>query len=236
LYINLSLSSLSLPTLFPIPIKMSKMSLSLLLILLSLPSALSHGDHSHSNEDYQIPIDPLTGHKDWASWHMHSEHHLQGFDSRTFFTLHDPENTGLWSTHQIRALYGMLDRSTDNFSSEAKDAAVAQVLALYDTDRDGAVSLEEFTTTWDERGVRLPDLGMGPGHHGDEEYEYEIHHWEQYHGEDTKDEDLTHPEDIEHFKMHEEEDRAQEEWERERGGDGNIVDRNIPEKYLRVEF
>lgn len=29
------------------------------------------------------------------------------------------------------------------------------------------------------RGGRLPDFGMGPGHHGDDEYEYEIHHWER---------------------------------------------------------
>ena len=39
---------------------------------------------------------------------------------------------------------------------------------------------------------------MGPGHHGDDEYEYEIHHFEKFHNEDTTEEELTHPEDIEH--------------------------------------
>lgn len=38
----------------------------------------------------------------------------------------------------------------------------------------------------------------GPGHHGDAEYEYEIHHFEKYHNEDSPDSELNHPEDIEH--------------------------------------
>ena len=36
--------------------------------------------------------------------------------------------------------------------------------------------------TWRE-GQRLKDFGLGPGHHGDDEYEYEIHHFEKYHDE-----------------------------------------------------
>lgn len=31
-------------------------------------------------------------------------------------------------------------------------------------------------------------------------YEYELHHFEKYHDENTKEEDLNHPEDIAHFK------------------------------------
>lgn len=38
----------------------------------------------------------------------------------------------------------------------------------------------------------------GPGHHGDAEYEYEIHHYEKYHNEDSTEAELNHPEDIEH--------------------------------------
>lgn len=44
-----------------------------------------------------------------------------------------------------------------------------------------------------------------------------------------KEEDLTHPEDIEHFAKHEEMERRQAEWEAaERAG---IIVGNIPAKY-----
>jgi hypothetical protein len=94
------------------------------------------------------------------------------------------------------------------------------------------VSYAEFTIA-SAKGVKLPDFGFGPGHHGDDEYEYEIHHWEKYHGEDTKMEDLTHPEDIEHFRLHEEEEAKEEEWERLRSL--GIVEQNIPRKFRRDE-
>lgn len=105
------------------------------------------------------------------------------------------------------------------------------VLEMFDINNDGAISLSEFVQK-DHEGVKLPDFGMGPGHHGDDEYEYEIHHWEKYHsGDDVKEEDLTHPEDIAHFKMHEEKEAAQIEWERlELRG---VVEKNIPAKYRR---
>lgn len=75
-------------------------------------------------------------------------------------------------------------------------------------------------------------LGYGIGHHGDDEYEYEIHHFEKFHGPDTKLEDLTHPEDIEHFRRHEEADRRQEV--RERMDRMQIVEANIPAKFRRT--
>lgn len=102
---------------------------------------------------------------------------------------------------------------------------------MFDIDRDGSVSLSEFLQR-DSEGKKLPDFGMGPGHHGDDEYEYEIHHWEKYHsGPDVKEEDLTHPEDIEHFRHHEEMEAAQEAWEKlELRG---IIEKNIPDKYKR---
>jgi hypothetical protein len=100
---------------------------------------------------------------------------------------------------------------------------------MFDIDKDGVISAEEFRQK-DAQGVKLPDFGMGPGHHGDDEYEYEIHHWEKYHsGDDVKMEDLTHPEDIEHFRHHDELEQRQGEWEQEeRRG---IVERNIPAKF-----
>jgi len=64
-------------------------------------------------------------------------------------------------------------------------------------------------------------------------YEYEIHHWEKYHsGEDVREEDLTHPEDIEHFRKHDEEDARHEEWEKtQREAKQGVVERNIPTKF-----
>jgi len=75
----------------------------------------------------------------------------------------------------------------------------------------------------------LPDYGLGTGHHGDDEYEYEIHHYEKYHNEDSTEEELNHPEDIAHFKKHEElhhEEEVMEEREKQ-----SIIEENIPVKF-----
>lgn len=159
------------------------------------------------------------------------EHHIGSFDADTFFTLHDFDSTGHWSPDDIKRMYGLLDRSNAHVSDTQKNDAVNKILSLFDTDRSGTISYAEFKDA-DGKGVKLPDLGFGPGHHGDDEYEYEIHHWEKYHsGPDVKIEDLTHPEDIEHFRMHEEQEREQEEWEaREKEG---VIESNIPRKFLR---
>jgi hypothetical protein len=130
-------------------------------------------------------------------------------------------------------MYGLYDASTSHIDEEHKTQAAQKILDLYDTDKDGHVSLEEFLAGWEGKGIKLPDLGFGPGHHGDDEYEYEIHHWEKYHGDDTKIEDLTHPEDIAHFKKHEEDEKREEAWE-VLSGQG-IVEANIPEKFLRKD-
>jgi hypothetical protein len=107
-----------------------------------------------------------------------------------------------------------------------------RILALFDADSDDRVSRDEFTGAWD-RGVRLPDLGLGPGHHGDDEQEYEVHHWEKFHGDDTKVEDLTHPEDVAHFRKHAQDEA--EEARREALEKVVIVEANIPAKFLRTE-
>lgn len=71
----------------------------------------------------------------------------------------------------------------------------------------------------------------GPGHHGDDEYEYEIHHFEKFHDENTREEDLTHPEDIAHFRKHDEMD-AQADYQ-EQMDQMPIVEQNIPQKFRR---
>lgn len=159
------------------------------------------------------------------------EHHISGFDASFFFTLHDYDGTGLWTANDIRRTYGLEDQSSASISETKKQMVVDTILKMFDINKDGAITKDEFIQK-DSEGVKLPDFGMGPGHHGDDEYEYEIHHWEKYHsGDDVKEEDLNHPEDIAHFKMHEEKEAKQEEWEKlELRG---IVEKNIPDKYRR---
>lgn len=125
-----------------------------------------------------------------------------------------------------------MDESNKDVPKTRRDEILAQLLSLLDLDRDGAVSRDEWTTFIDS-GRTLPDLGTGPGHHGDDEYEYEIHHWEKYHGDDTTLEDLTHPEDIEHFRKHEE---MEEEQERlEAMVKKTVIVENIPLKFRRQQ-
>jgi hypothetical protein len=53
----------------------------------------------------------------------------------------------------------------------------------------------------------------------------------RYHDENTTEEDLTHPEDIEHFRQH---DEMEAEAERIAEMDRlSIVEKNIPQKFLR---
>ena len=75
--------------------------------------------------------------------------------------------------------YGLFDESNKGVSETRRAEIVAELTALLDRDGDGEVTKDEFTGSLAD-GKTLPDLGTGPGHHGDDEYEYEIHHWEKY--------------------------------------------------------
>lgn len=126
---------------------------------------------------------------------------------------------------------GLKDPSNYHVSQDKKDDAARLVLDLFDKDKSGTVSFAEYVIGT-AAGVALPDLGFGPGHHGDDEWEYEIHHFEKFHGPDATLEDLTHPEDIEHFRMHEEMELREE---RQEAMDRmSIVEANIPAKFRRV--
>lgn len=126
--------------------------------------------------------------------------------------------------------YGLFDDSNKGMEQKRKDEVLDILLGLLDKDADFSVSRKEWMDYVDS-GKTLPDLGTGPGHHGDDEYEYEIHHWEKYHDENTKLEDLTHPEDIEHFKKHDEMEDAEERLEAMQKL--AIVESNIPQKFRR---
>ncbi|KAH8906736.1 putative calcium ion binding protein [Coniochaeta sp. PMI_546] len=199
--------------------------LSLIIFSLAGRTVLGHGDHGDHGQK------PLVGEDaSWMTKHMAEEHHISDFDAASFFTLHDYDADGNWEPEEIQRTYGLMDESNKHVTPERRVEISREVMGMLDVNNDGRVDQEEFKRFIAE-GRTLPDMGTGPGHHGDDEYEYEIHHWEKYHDENTKLEDLTHPEDIEHFRKHEqmeEEEERQEAMERQA-----VVEENIPLKFRR---
>ncbi|THZ27992.1 hypothetical protein D6C91_02075 [Aureobasidium pullulans] len=195
--------------------------LGLALVFFGALNVSAHGGHEQA---------PVAADADWATRHMAEEHHINSFDAGSFFNLHDYDSSGTWTPDDIRKTYGLRDESTKDLPEEKKEEVVRKILDLFDKDKSGTVSFAEFLVA-DAHGIKLPDFGYGPGHHGDDEYEYEIHHFEKYHGDDTTEEDLTHPEDIVHFRKH---DIMEQEAERQAKLDRmEIVEANIPQKFRR---
>lgn len=157
---------------------------------------------------------------------------ISNFDASSFFTLHDFNNDGLWTEDEIRRTYGLDDVSLKDTPEQTKNDGVQKVMALFDPDGTGQITRPQFLKHIKD-GKTLPDLGLGPGHHGDMEYEYEIHHFEKFHGPDTTEEDLIHPEDIEHFKMHDMMEDEQERIALEQSQ--SIVEANIPLKFRKQQ-
>ncbi|KAK3304096.1 putative calcium ion binding protein [Chaetomium strumarium] len=188
--------------------------------------ALAHGNHGSGSEK---PI--VDGNASWMQKHMAEEHHMSGFDAASFFALHDFDADGNWEAEEILRTYGLMDESNKHVTEERKSEITQGVLRLLDRNNDGRISRDEFVQAIEAEGKTLPDMGTGPGHHGDDEYEYEIHHWEKYHDENTKLEDLTHPEDIEHFKKHEQMEAEQERLEQL--NKQSIIEANIPARFRR---
>ncbi|KAH8816238.1 hypothetical protein F5884DRAFT_775491 [Xylogone sp. PMI_703] len=190
----------------------------------------AHGGGSHQKP---LEVDPDA---DWATRHMAEEHHIANFDAPSFFTLHDFDNNGVWDADEILKFYGMEDETAKDVPKAKRDEIVREVMGMIDHNGNGQITMAEwmsFCTGNNGQGPKgvLPDFGTGPGHHWDLETEYEIHHWEKYHDENTKLEDLTHPEDIEHFRKHDElEAQAEAQANLDRQA---IVEQNIPEKFRR---
>ncbi|KAL2002395.1 hypothetical protein VTN02DRAFT_6861 [Thermoascus thermophilus] len=185
--------------------------------------ASGHGNHANAQQN-------KAGETDWATFHMQEEHHIDTFDAGSFFALHDYDSSGAWTPNEVRKTYGLDDPSTAHISEEHKQRVVRDVFALFDPMNTGVISRSDWMRLV-AAGRKLPDFGLGPGHHGDIEYEYEIHHFEKYHGEDAKEEDLTHPEDIEHFKLHDQQEMA--EIKLEQLESMRIVEANIPQKFRK---
>lgn len=153
--------------------------------------------------------------------------------------MHDFDSDGFWEPSEIRRSYGFDNDGTvydgglsvkDKLTPEKAKQVVNDVLELYDHDEDIRISKDEWLAGIDA-GKRLPDFGLGPGHHGDDEYEYEIHHYEKYHDENTKDEDLVHEEDHVHFRKHDERELADQK--QEKLDAQPVVEANIPPKFRR---
>ncbi|KAI1135839.1 putative calcium ion binding protein [Hypoxylon sp. FL0543] len=186
--------------------------------------ALAHGNHGGS----QKPL--VNENANWMTKHMAEEHHISDFDASSFFVLHDYDADGHWEAEEILRTYGLMDESNKGVPQPRRDEIQRELLRLLDTNGDGLVTRDEFVA-YINSGKTLPDMGTGPGHHGDDEYEYEIHHWEKYHDENTPLEELNHPEDIEHFKKHEMLEDA--EAKLEKLNKMSIVEDNIPSKFRR---
>ncbi|KAA8915519.1 hypothetical protein TRICI_002324 [Trichomonascus ciferrii] len=153
------------------------------------------------------------GEDSWQVRHMREEHMMDSFDALSFFTLHDSDGSKTWTDNDILNLYGLLkDRVVGDGSGlgkadqnaeiteETKDFVLKTVLGMVDADNDGVITLDEWRVFTD-KGGELPDFGLGPGHHGDYEYEYEVHHWLEHHAKDDPDVKNVHPEDIEHEQL-----------------------------------
>lgn len=75
---------------------------------------------------------------------------------------------------------------------------------MIDTNLDRRISRDEWIH-FKSSGGELPDFGFA-GHHEDEETEFDIHHVEIFHSDPNDDDESkwNHPEDIEHFRKHDE--------------------------------
>ncbi|ORY85600.1 hypothetical protein BCR37DRAFT_344413 [Protomyces lactucae-debilis] len=152
--------------------------------------------------------DVLPPSEHWEVKHMRDEHHLDSYDDEFFFRTHDLDSTGYWTPQDIAALYGItggFEQMEPIAGGEGKVAEVTDdVMQQLDTDRNGKIQLDEWLA-FKKRGGQLKSYGFA-GHHEDFELAYDLHHVEKYHADDPEGSEATwsHPEDIEHFKKHDE--------------------------------
>jgi hypothetical protein len=129
--------------------------------------ASAHGDHGSHGQKPMVADDA-----NWMTKHMAEEHHIPSgsWDSASFFSLHDYNGDGSWSADELLRTYGLMDESNKEISISRREEIAKELLSLLDLSGDGEVTREE----WDvfiSHGKTLPDMGTGPGHHGDDEYE-----------------------------------------------------------------
>jgi len=181
----------------------SMKTISSLFLLGLIHTARAHGEHGGGAKPGETV-------QQYAQRHMSSEHHIDSFDLRSFFHLHDLNSDGFWDKEEIEAIYGVhhiysKKKSQDDIEHQKKaDTISSAVLTLLDTDKDGKVTPEEFEAVGLDGLPNFDSLGA-EGHHYDIESEFFLHHEEEFHStpETQTDESYNHPEDIEHFSHHE---------------------------------
>lgn len=189
----------------------------------------------------------------WEEWHMDHEHQLTKYDPETFFDLHDTKHKGYLDREDILSLYGLNraevvgkgDGMGQHDDSEVVDEGLADrvvslIMKLLDVDDDTKIERSEYLT-FAKKGNKMPDLGVGVGHHSDFEAEYEIHHWNEFHKDDDPDIKNVHKEDIEHELLHHEHEIEHEEIVQKGASrstvitddelESRIMFMNIPRKY-----
>jgi hypothetical protein len=152
----------------------------------------------------------VDGEASYAERHMATEHHIDSFDLKSFFQLHDLNQDGVWDRDEIEAIYGVhhiysQKKSKDDVEHQKKaDYIVTSILELMDTDKDGKITPEEFEKVGYKGLPNFDNMGA-EGHHYDVESEFFLHHEEEFHStpETQTDESYNHPEDLEHFAQHE---------------------------------
>lgn len=219
----------------------------LLTTLPILTLATAHGAHDGS-ANTNLKEKPPTG-LSWEEWHMKAEHGLDEYDPESFFKLHDSRDKKHLDRDDILNTYGLhrdevvgkgdglgAHDDSERISAETKDEIVKKILELIDKDGNGLVEQEEYLS-WAKEGGKFPDLGVGVGHHGDFEHEYEVHHWNKYHKDQDPDMKVVHKEDIEHELLHHEHEIEHEQEHKsvkklsDQEFEDMIVLRNIPPKY-----
>lgn len=92
---------------------------------------------------------------------MAEEHHIANMDPSAFFTLHDYDKSESWTPNEVRRTYGLDDESAKGIDEGKKEDVVRVVMDLFDQNRDGAVSRQEFVEAWmGAEAKRLPDFGV----------------------------------------------------------------------------
>ncbi|KAF8167552.1 precursor to secretory protein Ssp120 [Crassisporium funariophilum] len=190
------------------------MKLICLSLLGLIQGGLGHGGHENTG--------PANGEtiQQYAQRHMSSEHHIDSFDIRSFFQLHDLNRNGFWDKEEIEAIYGVhhvysQKKSKDDIEHQKKaDHIVTTVLQKLDLNGDGLVTPEELEKVGLDGLPNFDGLGA-EGHHYDVESEFFLHHEEQFHStpETQTDESYVHAEDLEHFAAHESIERKEAELE-----------------------
>ncbi|KAI5815343.1 hypothetical protein BZA77DRAFT_388507 [Pyronema omphalodes] len=183
----------------------------------------THGTHASGSSDtlLQKLSDPSLH---WAEKHLLSEHHISNYDAGAFFTLHDFNQDKYLTRDEILRLYGSPTEPT------VGEKIWGWVKENIDRDRDEVISFPEWMV-WSRRGGVLKDFGTGVGHHGDDEQEYEIHHFEEFHSGDKEDgsDMVMHQEDLDHLKIHEKAEAEELKAQQIEGVQINLA--NIPMKF-----